>query len=51
MTGRTEDAMCQAQSVIAKLKKQEIAYPERDFWLWGQANYRKCQFIDLRERG
>jgi len=45
MSGKAGDAIGNAQSVIAKLKKQEIAYPERDFWLWGQSNYRKCQLM------
>ncbi|MCL4205921.1 MAG: hypothetical protein KJ000_25845 [Pirellulaceae bacterium] len=45
MSGRTEDAIRNARSVIAKLKKEEVAYPERDFWLWGKANYRKAQLM------
>jgi hypothetical protein len=45
MSGRVEDAVRNAESVLARLKKPEPPYVERDFWLWGQANYRKSQLL------
>ncbi len=45
ISGKTEDAIKNAQSVIARLKNPEPPYVERDFWLWGQANYRKSQLL------
>lgn len=45
ISGKTEDAVRNAQTVLAKLKKPESPYIERDFWLWGQANYRKSQLL------
>jgi hypothetical protein len=42
ISGRTEDAVRNAQTVIAKLKRP---YLENDFWLWGLANYRKAQLL------
>lgn len=45
MSGKTEDAVRNAQAVLAKLKRPEVPYVEHDFWLWGQANYRKSQLL------
>ena len=45
ISGKTGDAVRNAQTVIDRLKTPEGAYRERDFFLWGQANYRKSQLL------
>jgi hypothetical protein len=45
ISGKPEDAIRNAQTVIAQLKKPVAPYSERDFFLWGQANYRKSQLL------